>query len=64
MRVGVALMKSAEKMSKARSIILEVDETNDSARKLYEKIGFEIFGRYDKYYGSTDALRMKKIIKK
>ena len=64
MRVGVSLMKSAEKMSKARSIILEVDETNSPAQKMYEKIGFEVFGRYEKYYGSTDALRMKKIIKK
>ena len=31
---------------------------------MYEKIGFEVFGRYENYYGSTDALRMKKVIKK
>lgn len=62
--VGVSLMKRAEKMSRARSIVLEVDETNISARNMYEKIGFEVFGRYENYYGSTDALRMKKVIKK
>ena len=61
--VGRVLMEYGEKKSKAKTIILEVDENNSRAISLYENLGFEIFGRYDKYYGSSDALRMRKIIK-
>lgn len=62
MGIGLQLMVEAEKKSHAKEIILEVDETNDSAFRLYEKLGYTVFGTYEGYYGSTDALRMKKII--
>lgn len=62
--IGYLLMMDLEKRSRARTLILEVDETNDAAIRLYKKCGYEVFGRYDKYYGSTDALRMRKLIKK
>lgn len=60
---GLALMTDGESKSRAREIYLEVDETNTAAIRLYEKLGYTIFGRYEKYYGLTDALRMKKVIK-
>ena len=43
------------------SITLEVNENNTSARKLYEKYGFEIAGTRKKYYNNIDnALIMTK----
>lgn len=61
---GVAreLMLMGENRSKAQQIYLEVDETNVSAIRLYESLGYIVFGRYKKYYGKTDALRMRKLI--
>lgn len=63
-KIGVAesLMVEAERKSKSREIYLEVDETNAGAIRLYTGLGYETFGRYVGYYGSTDALRMKKFI--
>jgi ribosomal protein S18 acetylase RimI-like enzyme len=63
MGVAQALMTEGEKKSKAKEIVLEVDETNQPAIILYYRNGYVEFGRYDKYYGKTDAIRMKKIIK-
>lgn len=62
--IGELLMLDMEKRSKAKTIILEVDETNEAAISLYKKCRYEVFGSYEKYYGQTDALRMRKIIKK
>lgn len=63
-KIGVAesLMMEAEQKSKSREIYLEVDETNAGAIKLYTGLGYKTFGRYVRYYGRTDALRMKKLI--
>lgn len=58
------LLKYLEKESEASNLILEVDETNKVAFVLYESLGYKQFGRYDKYYGETDALRMIKKVKK
>ncbi len=42
---------------------LEVGKNNTSAIKLYEKMGYQIFGEYTDYYDDhTDALRMQKNI--
>lgn len=61
--VGQALMLEGEKKSKSHTIVLEVDETNTSAIALYQKLGYNQFGRYIGYYGKTDAIRMKKVTK-
>lgn len=60
--VAKTLMLEGEVKSRAKTIILEVDETNIPAIRLYEKLGYTVFGRYHLYYGKTDALRMKKSI--
>lgn len=61
-KAGYNLMLAIEYKSGAKEIILEVDETNHPAIRLYEKMGYQQFGRYENYYGRTDALRMKKMI--
>lgn len=58
-----SLMLEGERICKARQIHLEVDETNHAAISLYESLGYVVFGRYKKYYGRTDALRMRKSTK-
>lgn len=45
---------------KCRNIFLEVRESNISAINLYQKNGFEIISRRNKYYGSEHGLVMKK----
>lgn len=42
------------------SIMLEVNEKNSNAINLYEKNGFKVINRRKKYYGSDDALVMKR----
>ena len=43
-------------------MMLEVRESNISAIKLYEKVGFEEINRRKKYYGNEDAIIMERII--
>jgi ribosomal-protein-alanine N-acetyltransferase len=38
----------------ARNLLLEVRESNEAARKLYEKCGFEIVGRRRGYYANPE----------
>ena len=61
--VAEHLMLESESKSKAHTIILEVDEHNKAAIGLYMKLGYVVFGLYPDYYGDSDALRMKKVIK-
>jgi len=62
---GIAkrLMEIAECNTKATELYLEVDSLNKPAIFLYQKLGYEIFGIYEDYYGDhKDALRMQKIV--
>jgi [ribosomal protein S18]-alanine N-acetyltransferase len=45
-RAGLALLAA----SGARTVYLEVRESNDAARRLYEGLGFEILARRRDYY--------------
>ena len=44
------------------SIMLEVNEKNESAISLYKKNGFEIINKRNNYYGSDAALIMKRVV--
>ena len=61
--IAEKLMLESESKSKAHTIYLEVDENNRPALYLYLKLGYTVFGTYPGYYGDSDALRMKKVIK-
>jgi len=39
----------------AKKIFLEVAENNISALNLYKKLGFEVYGKREKYYANGDA---------
>ena len=42
----------------AERVLLEVRDSNEAARRLYEKHGFTVIGRRKKYYFDEDALVM------
>lgn len=67
--VGAALVTSAGVAALVRgaaSMHLEVAETNDAARALYTKLGYEEAGRRHAYYagegGSVDAIVMRRAL--
>lgn len=55
------VIKDATK-KECKNITLEVDVNNDSAIKLYEKLGFIKVSVRKNYYGKSDAYLMEKII--
>lgn len=62
-RLVAAVLRSAA-TSGARAVFLEVRESNDAARRLYDVAGFETVGRRRGYYTrpSEDALVMRRAI--
>ena len=65
--IGERLLKEALRFSAERGadvVYLEVRNSNEPARALYKKIGFDIFGRRSNYYKEPveDAILMKKEI--
>lgn len=66
MGLGTGFMKRAEQETFKRglgTLTLEVRENNESAVKLYKKLGYVIKGRRIKYYENTDdALLMWKTL--
>lgn len=64
--VGKKLIKAAEKAALQRgrsSLSLEVREDNAAAIKLYEKAGYQRFGRYPAYYeDGAAALRLQRLL--
>jgi len=60
--IAIKLMEKMERISKAETIILEVDSDNNAAIGLYKKLNFFQFSTYKHYYGNNmHAIRMKKI---
>lgn len=65
---GRLLMEAAECFARKRgcgSITLEVRESNDAARTLYEKTGYRIFGTQKNYYTNPkeDAVLYRKAVR-
>lgn len=63
--VGSALLAHLLKVAMsrgAREVWLEVRDSNEVARKLYEKFGFELKGIRKKYYQEEDALVMARYL--
>lgn len=62
--VGDALMAACERAARKRGctiLRLEVRQDNAGAIRLYEKLGYVAFGRYESYYeDGADALRFDK----
>lgn len=55
--IGKILLEKLIKIANDRqveTIFLEVNEKNESARKLYEKVGFEEMSRRKNYYGESE----------
>lgn len=64
--VGSALLEGAEQLAAKRgcaALRLEVRKDNDSAIRLYERLGYKRIGHYDRYYGDgADAWRYEKAL--
>lgn len=65
--VGSALIAAVEGAARARqcrSLRLEVRTDNETAIRLYERLGYRQIGRYARYYqDGTDAWRYEKVLR-
>jgi ribosomal-protein-alanine N-acetyltransferase len=60
--IGGQLLEACEKQLPSPSIKLCVRASNDAAIRLYRKYGYDIIGRWQRYYqDGEDALVMEKI---
>ena len=62
-RKGIAteLMNKMIQEENYSRIMLEVNENNDSAIRLYNKLGFKEISLRDRYYGEDNAIIMEKV---
>ena len=62
-RKGIAteLMNKMIQEENYSRIMLEVNENNDSAIRLYNKLGFKEISLRDRYYGEDTAIIMEKV---
>lgn len=64
--IAAALMTACERAAakrRAAAMRLEVQVDNARALKLYDRLGYRVFGRYEAYYDDGgDALRMEKAL--
>ena len=51
----------AYRIEKARTVIAEINEKNNNAIKLYQKLGFKEISLRDRYYGDDTAIIMEKV---
>lgn len=65
--VGSALIAAVEAAARARhcqALRLEVRTDNETAIRLYERLGYRQIGRYARYYqDGADALRYEKVLR-
>ena len=60
-RNATALMEEMFKKEKYSRIMLEVNENNIEALRLYNKLGFKEISLRDRYYGEDTAIIMEKV---
>ena len=59
--IATSLMEEMFKNEEYSRIMLEVNENNDSAIRLYNKLGFKEISLRDRYYGEDTAIIMEKV---
>ena len=59
--IGTSLMNEMINKEDYNRIMLEVNENNNEAIKLYTKLGFKEISFRDRYYGDDTALIMEKV---
>lgn len=59
--IATSLMEEMFKNEKYSRIMLEVNEHNDEAIRLYNKLGFKEISLRDRYYGEDTAIIMEKV---
>lgn len=59
--IGTALMNEMIEKEKYNRIMLEVNENNNEAIRLYTKLGFKEISMRDRYYGEDSAIIMEKV---
>lgn len=59
--IATSLMEEMFKTEDYSRIMLEVNEHNDEAIRLYNKLGFKEISLRDRYYGEDTAIIMEKV---
>lgn len=59
--IATSLMEEMIKNENYNRIMLEVNENNQEALKLYTKLGFKEISLRDRYYGEDTAIIMEKV---
>lgn len=59
--IATALMEKMIEKEEYSRIMLEVNEKNEEAIRLYNKLGFEEISLRDRYYGDDSAIIMEKV---
>ena len=59
--IATSLMEEMFKKEEYSRIMLEVNEHNDEAIRLYNKLGFKEISLRDRYYGEDTAIIMEKV---
>ena len=59
--IGTALMNEVIEKEDHNRIMLEVNENNNEAIRLYSKLGFKEISLRERYYGDDTAIIMEKV---
>ena len=59
--IATSLMNEMIEKEKYNRIMLEVNEKNINALRLYQKLGFKEISMRDRYYGDDTAIIMEKV---
>lgn len=59
--IGTSLMQEVIDKEDYNRIMLEVNENNNEALRIYTKLGFKEISMRDRYYGEDSAIIMEKV---